>query len=216
MSSSEVPYVQIGEDFLKVRVMEDDNSCLFRAVAYTILRDIDAMFELRQIVANAIRENPEEYSDVILGKKRQEYISWILRENSWGGAIELKILANHFGVTICSLDVSSSRVDYFNPGCNTFIIVIYSGIHYDAVALSPILEDVETAELDTTVFEADGNGARVQEALEVLGQKLKSQHYYTDTASFQLKCNNCGTILTGEKGATQHAVQTGHVDFGEV
>lgn len=215
-AESDIPYVRCGENFLKVRIMEDDNSCLFRAVAYTVMRDVDAMFELRQIVASAIGDNPIDYSDAILGKKRQEYISWILRENSWGGAIELDILSKHFNITICSLDVSSLRVDYFNPGQNTFVIVIYSGIHYDAVALSPIIEDVDAAELDTTVFEADEHGAQVQQALKSLGDMLKEKHYYTDTASFQLKCKVCGQTLVGERGATQHASQTGHYDFGEV
>lgn len=198
---------------LKLRVMEDDNSCLFRAVGYALTRDVDSMRELRQIIASAIKENPVEYNDAILGKKRSDYIDWIQRDNSWGGAIELSILAKYFGVTILSLDVSTGRVDEFNPGQSSFIAVVYSGIHYDAVALVPA--GVETGELDVTVFEIDERGLLAREALDKLGKKLKDQHYYTDTATFALKCNICGARLQGEKEATKHAMSTGHTNFGE-
>ncbi|ANB11400.1 Otu1p [Sugiyamaella lignohabitans] len=209
--------VPIGNgSYLRLRVMEDDNSCMFRAVGYAFMRSLDSMFELRNIVAEAIRNDPFEYNDAILGRKSTEYINWILQQNSWGGAIELDILSKHFDVTICSLDVSTGRVDHFNPGKGQFIIVIYSGIHYDTVAMSPFVEDQGTDELDTTVFTADEEGARVLDALSILGARLKELHYYTDTAGFSLRCKVCNTVVKGEKGATKHAESTGHVDFGEV
>jgi hypothetical protein len=39
--------------------------------------------------------------------------------------------------------------------------------------------------------------------------KLKDDHYYTDTATFDLKCGVCGVGLKGEKGAREHAMSTG-------
>lgn len=201
--------------YLRLRVMEDDNSCLFRAVGYTVLKDLDSMFALRDAVRNAILNNPDVYSDAILGKKREIYMSWICQENSWGGAIELEILAKHFGLTICSLDISTLRQDMFNPGQDRFVIIAYSGIHYDAVALSKTEFDSGRPEDDQTIFEGDMKGMEVLEALGELGKKLKNKHYYTDTAKFSIRCNACGTPLTGEKEATKHAMATGHTDFGE-
>ncbi|CAN6648670.1 ubiquitin thioesterase Otu1p [Trichomonascus vanleenenianus] len=210
------PIVECGNGFLKLRVMEDDNSCMFNAVGYDILRTVNNMFELRNIIASAIQADPVEYNDAILGKPAEEYVKWILKESSWGGAIELSILSKHFGVTIACLDVSTLQVHHFNPGQATFIAVVYSGIHYDAVALSPVKEEApETAEFDQTVFNADETGENVLNGLKKLGKLLKDRHYYTDTATFQIKCKTCGARLTGEKETAKHAQTTGHVDFGE-
>lgn len=215
--SNATPEVPCGNGYLKLRVMEDDNSCMFASIGYDMFKNVNTMFELRNIVADGIRNNPVEYNDAILGQKASEYIKWILKESSWGGAIELNILSKHFDVTIACLDVSTLQVHNFNPGQNRFIAVVYSGIHYDAVALSPSKGETSRGSADdTTVFEADEKGFQVLESLKALGQQLKDKHYYTDTASFQIKCNNCGQILKGEKEASKHAMTTGHSDFGEV
>ncbi|CDU24320.1 related to OTU1-deubiquitylation enzyme [Sporisorium scitamineum] len=94
-------------------------------------------------------------------------------------------------------------------------IVVYSGIHYDALTL-------KEGNVQTTVFpnltligvqEAEDE---VLSAAKQVCRELKRRRYYADTASFSLKCKTCGTNLTGEKEAVQHAKQTGHGDFGEV
>uniref|UniRef100_A0A060T623 Ubiquitin thioesterase OTU n=1 Tax=Blastobotrys adeninivorans TaxID=409370 RepID=A0A060T623_BLAAD len=208
-SDQDVPTVPVGSGYLTLRVMEDDNSCLFASIAYAITGTVNNMFEMRTAVAEGIRNDPVEYNDAILGRPRDEYVQWILRESSWGGAIELNILSKTFGVTIQCMDVATGTVHTFNPGMDNFIAVMYSGIHYDAVVL-------EGGSETQTVFEGDETGFAVMEALNALQEKLKQKHYYTDTASFQVKCNDCGTILTGEKKATEHAKATGHTNFGEV
>lgn len=204
-----------GFGYLRLRVMEDDNSCLFRAVGYTILKNLDSMFSLRDVVRETILNNPDEYSEAILDKPRDVYMSWIMQSNSWGGAIELDILAKNFGITICSLDVASLRTDMFNPGQDRFVCVVYSGIHYDAVALVPSDFESGRPEDDLTIFEGDMKGMQVLESLTELGKVLKERRYYTDTAKFSLKCKICSTALSGEKEATKHAISTGHTDFGE-
>ncbi|KAK9463792.1 uncharacterized protein V1516DRAFT_668705 [Lipomyces oligophaga] len=213
--SSRIPEVPCGDgNVVVLRVMEDDNSCLFRAIGYALLRDLDTMHELRSIVASAIEADPVEYSDAVLGRKRDEYCEWIQRTNSWGGAIEISILALHFGITIRSLDVATGRIDSFNEGQPTFVLVVYSGIHYDAIALAP--EGVEgVTEFDQTVFENDEMAFMVMEAAESLGKILKERRYYTDTASFSIQCSDCGAVLTGERGAEKHSESTGHVRFQE-
>jgi ubiquitin thioesterase OTU1 len=45
------------------------------------------------VVASAILSNPIQYNEAILGRPIDEYIEWILKPNSWGGAIELAILS---------------------------------------------------------------------------------------------------------------------------
>ncbi|KAK9476134.1 hypothetical protein V1514DRAFT_337825 [Lipomyces japonicus] len=210
------PEASCGPDNVVVlRVMEDDNSCLFRAIGYVMFRNLDTMHELRSLVASYIHDNPEEYPDVVLGRPRQEYCQWITKSNSWGGAIEIAILAKHFDVSICSMDVATSRIDTFNPGQATFVVVVYSGIHYDAVALAPA--GVEgMADFDQTVFNNDATGNQVLDSAKKLLAQLKERHYFTDVANFSTQCADCGVVLTGEKQAEVHSKKTGHQNFQEI
>ncbi|GBB90848.1 hypothetical protein RclHR1_17960003 [Rhizophagus clarus] len=96
---------------------------------YVLDRTTDIVQRLRQIVIDYVRNDPEHYSDVILGKPREEYCSWISQKDSWGGAIELSIFASHYKVEICSVDVRSGRIDRFGQGqYDQCVFVIYSGI----------------------------------------------------------------------------------------
>jgi ubiquitin thioesterase OTU1 len=200
-----------------LRVMPDDNSCLFRAVGAAVMGDMDTMVELRSIVAGAIQSNPTEYTAAMLGKKPDEYCTWIQNEDSWGGAIELKILSEYFNIEICSIDVQTLNMFQFNEGAPTRCIVVYSGIHYDVLALSPSHPPYTRANPlphnDTKIFEAI-DPVVLKKAKE-LCRVLQGRHYYTDTSGFTVRCNICGGTFTGERGATKHASETGHYDFGE-
>lgn len=46
---------------------------------------------------------------------RDKYIATILKPSTWGGAIELGILAKHFKTEIASIDVETGRIDQFSP-----------------------------------------------------------------------------------------------------
>lgn len=214
--SPEIPSPEHGGTFI-LRIMPDDNSCLFRAVGNAVVGGMDTMTELRSVVAQTIQANRGEYSVAVLEKSPDDYCRWIQNENSWGGGIELSILSKHFDVEICSIDVQTLRVDRFNEGASTRCIVVYSGIHYDTIALSPSDPPYTHAyappEFDTKIFDA-ADPVVLERAVE-LCRILQEKHYFTDTAGFRVRCNTCGGIFVGEKGATQHATQTGHYDFGE-
>lgn len=200
-----------------LRVMPDDNSCLFRAVGAAVMGDMDTMVELRSIIAGAIQANPAEYTAVVLGKKPDKYCQWIQNEDSWGGAIELKILSEYFNIEICSIDVQTLHMFQFNEGAPTRCIVVYSGIHYDVLALSPsdppYTHAASFAHNDTKIF--DAADPVVLDKAKELCRVLQSKHYYTDTSRFSVRCNTCGGTFAGEKGAAKHASETGHYDFGE-
>lgn len=76
---------------------------------------------------------------------------------------------------------------------------------YDAVTLSPL--PVSPPEFHTTVYPVSNQA--IMDAAQELAAGLKSRKYYTDTANFDLKCGVCGVGLKGEKGAREHAMQTG-------
>lgn len=197
---------------LVLRVMPDDNSCLFRAISLAVLSDLDAVTELRSIVAETIQNDPITFNKAVLDNKDPDkYCRWIKSQDSWGGQVELLILSQHFGVEICSIDVQTLRVDRYNEGASKRCIVVYSGIHYDTIALS---FPGEPPEKDLKQFE-DFIKDEILPPAQELCKKLQEKHYYTDTAGFQLKCEDCGAKLVGEKGAQQHAAETGHYNFGE-
>ncbi|KAI9879238.1 MAG: ubiquitin-specific protease otu1 [Pleopsidium flavum] len=202
---------------LLLRIMPDDNSCLFRAFGSAFFGFIDSMTELRSLIAQEIQAQPDTYSQAVLDQKPDDYCRWIQTEDAWGGGIELSILSKHFDLEICSIDVQTLRVDRFNEGRPTRCILVYSGIHYDTIALSssdsPNKRAYAPPEFDMKIFEASDHSILLK-AVD-LCRVLQGKHYFTDTAGFSIRCNICGGQFVGEKGATEHAQQSGHYDFGE-
>ena len=112
----EVPIPSRGGK-LVLRVMPDDNSCLFRALSTCLLGDdLDGMTELRSIVASEIQADQETYNEAILQKPPDEYCQWIMNPNSWGGYVEIKILAEHFQIEVCAVDVQNGVIQRYSEG----------------------------------------------------------------------------------------------------
>lgn len=197
---------------LVVREMKDDNSCLFRSIAYVLERNVDKHVALRSVVADYILDHPQEYPQVVLGREPIEYSSWIRNLNSWGGAIELSVFSEIYKTEIDSIDISTLRVDRFGQDrYDSRVVVLYSGIHYDVIALSPSFEAPK--DFDVTCF-STLESQYLDGALE-LARKLKKEHKYTDLANFTLKCGICFKGLKGQVEAQKHAMSTGHDKFTE-
>lgn len=218
-ASSDPPEIAMPamQGTLVLRVMPDDNSCLFRALSYAVLGDIDGMHELRSIVASAIQAQPDVYTAAVLERSPDDYCRWITGADSWGGAIEMGILSQHFDVEIASVNVEDLRIDRFNEGRAARCILVYSGIHYDCIVLNPSTHPYARANGDPAgdqkIFDAVDE-APVQGALR-LCNVLKERHYFTNSSSFTIRCGVCGWRGKGEKEAIKHAGESGHNDFNE-
>ncbi|KIK49223.1 hypothetical protein CY34DRAFT_70078 [Suillus luteus UH-Slu-Lm8-n1] len=217
--SSGPDYVETPNGVLVHRIVPDDNSCLFSSIALIFEQDARKAQRIRQVVADGIRADMETYNEAILGSSRDAYIATILKPATWGGAIELGILAKHYGTEIASIDVETGRFDRFEPpleaSTGNRCIVIYSGIHYDAASLAPMAD--APPEWHQTVFpiiSADEDDP-ILSATKELATILRAKKAYTNTATFDIKCEDCGKGLKGEKDARMHAQETGHVRFGE-
>jgi ubiquitin thioesterase OTU1 len=57
--------------------------------------------------------DPVTFSDVFLERPNEDYAKWILLPKSWGGAIELAILSEHYSTEIAAFDVSTTRMDCY-------------------------------------------------------------------------------------------------------
>ncbi|RMZ76037.1 hypothetical protein DV737_g5015, partial [Chaetothyriales sp. CBS 132003] len=209
----EVPVPELGGVVI-LRIMPDDNSCLFRAISSAVMSDVDAVTELRSIVAESIQADGDTYTKAVLDNKDPSaYCRWIQSSNSWGGQVELVILAKYFGVEIFAIDVQHLRVDRYNEGgSQRRCLVVYSGIHYDTIALN--IGGGGMPESDVKQFEPAIKDRVLAAALDLCAG-LRDRHYYTDTAGFKIRCNECGAQVVGEQGATEHASRTGHYNFGE-
>ncbi|KAF7294795.1 OTU-like cysteine [Mycena indigotica] len=212
-ASNEPDAVEIEGSFLVHRVVPDDNSCLFSSVALIFEQDMQKAQRMRQLVGEGIRADPATYSEAILGLPPSDYISKITKPITWGGAIELGILAKHYKTEIASIDIETGRVDQFTPEGfpENRCILLYSGIHYDAATLAPM--KVAPSEWHQTVFPT--SNAEILVAGKKLADILRAKRKYTNTSTFDLKCEQCGTGVKGEKGAQAHAKETGHTKFGE-
>lgn len=116
---------------------------------------------------------------------------------------ELSIFSDHFHTEIDSYDVETGRCDKFGEGKyeNRCVlsssahlpysvvinrcVLLYSGIHYDAVSLAPTRD----APLDfhTTVFPIEGSD-HVSQAAAKLASQLRASRKFTNTSNFDLKC----------------------------
>eukprot|EP00455_Lapot_gusevi_P000174 TRINITY_DN10072_c0_g1_i1.p1 TRINITY_DN10072_c0_g1~~TRINITY_DN10072_c0_g1_i1.p1 ORF type:complete len:134 (+),score=6.90 TRINITY_DN10072_c0_g1_i1:212-613(+) len=131
----------------------------------------------------------------------------------WGGAIELSILSEYYATEICAIDIKTLHMYSYgeDKGYSKRVFVLYDGIHYDALALSPSEGAAES--LDQTIFDVEDPFV-VAKALEVTHQ-LQAAHQFTDVLQFNLRCSICNVGLVGQVEAQQHAQETGHREFAE-
>ncbi|KAI4460344.1 hiv-induced protein-7-like protease [Holotrichia oblita] len=102
--------VSLSQGILMKHVVPPDNSCLFTSIHY-----------------------------VLNGKSTEEYCRWIQDDTSWGGAIELSILANYYGVEIAVADTINAIINRFGEDQNFShrVFLLFDGIHYDPLYLEP-------------------------------------------------------------------------------
>lgn len=142
----------------------------------------------------------------MVGKAPKDYAAWVMKDTSWGGAIELSILCDHYTMEIDVIDIQHTRVERFGEQHDNRILLIYDGIHYD-----PLYEGQDNK--PRTIF-----STRDDEVLAralCLAEREKANRQYTDANNFKLKCLVCGKGLAGGLEANQHATETGHVNFKE-
>lgn len=215
--SGEIAAVHLRSEYLLLRNVPDDNSCLFNAISYAVNGTFKwPEMNLRGIVAETIRSDPVVWNEAILGQTPEKYCAWINKKDSWGGAIELGILATTLGIQIICYDVETANKMVFQDESalpSTFIVLVYSGIHYDCFV----------SNLQLTKGPAGDNGKwAVAEQDDILTTSyalvkcLQSKNYTTNTTTFRVRCLECYEILVGETGAQRHANEKNHFRFGEV
>ncbi|KAK4752482.1 hypothetical protein SAY87_021280 [Trapa incisa] len=189
------------EGIISRRVIPSDNSCLFNAVGYVMDHDKTKAPELRQVIAATVASDPGKYSEAFLGKTNEGYCAWILDSEKWGGAIELSILADYYGREIAAYDIQTTRCDLYGQDRKYAerVMLIYDGLHYDALVLSPFEGAPE--EFNQTIFSVHNDrtvGPVEGIALNFVRDQQRKRRF-TDTANFTLRCGACQIGLKGQK-----------------
>ncbi|KAI5960283.1 OTU1 [Candida pseudojiufengensis] len=216
-------FIESLNKYLILRNIPDDNSCMFNSISYAISGNdyslISPPEELRKVIVNYIKKDPELYSDLVLGRSRDSYCEWILKKESWGGGIELGILSDWFDIQFTCIDIESGNfVEIKNEKKKPtkFIMLIYSGVHYDVLAVNNELS-TKNKDKDECVWNiSDSTSSDIIDAAKKLCKLLQEKDYSTNTTTFRVRCNDCYSVLVGETGVAKHAEQTGHLNFGEV
>lgn len=177
---------------------------------------------------------PDFLGELTLGKPIDEYCAWIQSDTSWGGAIELSILAKHFKICVNAIDVKSSRVDrYCTEYANKNVYLMYDGIHYDplyveydSINLKFYTFD-QTKQTENSLSESNtssnssnknnsGLGSnfayQVEQEFIKLSNILKQARAYTDDQSCVI-CGNCNEMFENFTQAIAHGKKTGHQNF---
>uniref|UniRef100_W5MXS2 Ubiquitin thioesterase OTU n=1 Tax=Lepisosteus oculatus TaxID=7918 RepID=W5MXS2_LEPOC len=196
------------------RVVPADNSCLFTSVFYVIeggVYDPSCAPEMRGLIAQIVASDPASYSEAVLGKSNEDYCSWIRRDDTWGGAIEVSILSKFYKCEICVVDTQTVRVDRFgeDAGYNRRVLLIYDGIHYD-----PLQKEISGSDTPPQTIFSTADDIILAQALE-LADEARRKRQFTDVNRFSLRCMVCQTGLVGQAEAREHAKETGHTNFGE-
>jgi len=196
------------------RVIDADNECLFNAVGYCLEgRSRKKGSMLRKIISDTVKNDTETYSEAFLGQSNIEYSKWIFLKDSWGGAIELSILSNYYVTEIATFDIQTENMYVYGETKNykQRIFLLYDGIHYDCLCLTPIEGAPE--EIDITIFSV--NDQNIVNQAKQLTKKLRADKQFTDLEKFTLRCLVCYKGIQGEKEAQKHAKDTNHTNFAE-
>ena len=214
---------------MKRFVIDADNSCLFRCIGFcigfaagelTTAAAVDCE-KFRRMVADAVLTQTDNIlcTEAMLEKPPEEYASWIMHPDHWGGEIELSLLSLALQISIQIVDVESGCVLSYNAVSSDTdnrlqkVYLIFDGIHYDCL----VRGELDGPEVSATLLDA-GDVIAYQQCLD-LCRLANAQKAFTNIkdkkGGFQLRCLVCQDPCIDADAARVHASTTGHQNFGQ-
>lgn len=196
------------------RAVAADNSCLFTALAFifTGQRDSTYAWQLRRVATERILAQPAVFTPAVLGGQTpQAYCEHMLRPSTWGGAVELAVLSEHFETELRATDIQTLNVQRYGEckGYQHAAYLLFDGAHYDPVTLAPFRGAPET--LDRRLFAATDTTAEARSV--ALARSLQSERQFVNLRSGFMRCAVCAWVGCGQEQSIGHATQTGHTNF---
>ncbi|KAI8473030.1 MAG: hypothetical protein J3K34DRAFT_375685 [Monoraphidium minutum] len=168
------------------RPIAADHSCLFNSVGYCMHHSKSRAPFLRRVVSNEVSGDPDTWSPAFLGMSNAAYCAWINEPQNWGGGIELAILAAHYRREIAAWNAESGEPHVFGEeaGYSKQVMVIYNGVHYDALAVTA-RPNASSWEEDITEFNPrTRRGKMILEAARTL-VKLNSKNFVSPSKTLK-------------------------------
>lgn len=100
------------------KIIPADNSCLFNSINYAINQISNEPELMRELIANEILTHKDIYNSAILEKDPDKYSEWIMRNDTWGGGIELSILCKLLNIKLAVSDIKNRTIEYFGEVIN--------------------------------------------------------------------------------------------------
>ena len=126
-----------------------------------------------------------------LGRPNAEYCEWIINPQTWGGEIELMILSQYYQKQIATYDIQTTNCYVYgsDSGFSERAMLVYDGIHYDALARSPYKDAPE--ELDVTIYDTlSHEGHMITEgAVSLVTSLLLCRHATSLCLGDEVQCN---------------------------
>jgi ubiquitin thioesterase OTU1 len=115
------------------KIIAADNSCLFNSINYAINQISNEPELMRELIATEILSHPDIYNSAILDKDPEKYSEWIMRNDTWGGGIELSILSKLLNIKLAVSDIKNNTIGYFGEVINTYldIYIIYMNLIFN-------------------------------------------------------------------------------------
>lgn len=200
------------------RVVPNDHSCLFWAVAYVAEGPGAARAkatELREVCAQAALQDPDPATQaLILGHPTvEEYATWIRNEHHWGGEAEVNVLAAHYNLEITIICCEPMQVLCYGSGnaaCTSRVYLLYTGQHYDAIVGGA---DPDTLPSDEQRKFPKGDASLEESALAVarLHNEMKAKRAKQRCVT-RIKCGGCGALLNDNDAFAAHCGEVEHDD----
>ncbi|KAH3743675.1 ubiquitin thioesterase OTU1 [Pelomyxa schiedti] len=176
---SSEPYIPPMNDrsIVVCREVPGDNSCLFHAAAYVLegrQRTSGPCMPIRIKIAEVVAAHPQKFTTDYLGMPNTEYCSRIRDPGFWGGAIELSILSFLFSVEVIVFDLTTGSTPLcygVNEGYTRFSMLMYTGNHYDALAMTALYGSPESN--DKVIFGVSDKSKAMAKVLDFLVSERK-------------------------------------------
>ena len=193
---------------IKRKIIPADNSCLFNSINYALNQNLTEPFIMRSLIAAEIQSNLDFYNSAILdGKEPLDYCEWIMRDNTWGGGIEISILSKCFQITIGVVDVINCTIEFLGENYSNIIYLLYNGVHYDL-----FVREVDGKEIGVFL----SNDKKVKEEVMEIAKELNASSKFVDTSKYSIRCTVCYCNFRGSDDAVKHSKATGHVNFMQI
>jgi len=133
-----------------------------------------------------------------------EYTNKIREPFTWGGELELTILAEEFSIEIGVAHVEMMNVYNIGQDKNyqERIYILYDGVHYDAL----YKKGSGQSKFPTTDDEVYAQAFQAAAAVNSTGG-------YYNSYTCSLYCDICGMVFKGEEGITDHSLKTRHAAY---